>query len=92
MYDDFMRTTLTLDPDVAELVRQSCLSGKLSQKAVINDALRKGLGSGFGKAENPRFKVRPISSPFRSGLDTSRLNQLVDELEAEAFLAKQADQ
>lgn len=38
-----MRTTLTLDDDVAALLERVCKRRKLSQKAVINEALRSGL-------------------------------------------------
>ncbi|MEO8680396.1 MAG: hypothetical protein ABI665_15195 [Vicinamibacterales bacterium] len=38
-----MRTTLTLDPDVAQLLRKAVASGKNSFKDVVNQALRIGL-------------------------------------------------
>jgi hypothetical protein len=41
-----MRTTLTLDPDVAVLVERARESTKSSLKEVVNQALRKGLGKG----------------------------------------------
>jgi hypothetical protein len=79
-----MRTTLTLDPDVAERLRQETASGRRSFKEVVNERLR----AGFGMArKHPRrkFRVTPHSSPYRPGVDPARLNQLVDELEAEEF-------
>jgi hypothetical protein len=33
----------------------------------------------------PPFRVEPMSSAFRSGVDVFRLNQLNDQLEAEDF-------
>lgn len=81
-----MRTTVTLDPDVAEKIRQAGLSGNRTQKQIINDALRRGLQSG-GRAPKPKpFSVKPFNSPFRPGIDTGKLNQLVDELEVESQL------
>ncbi|MFP4282079.1 MAG: CopG family transcriptional regulator [Opitutales bacterium] len=81
-----MRTTLTLDPDVAEQIRKAGLSGKRSQKEIINDALRRGLRSDSGGAQPKPFRVKTFASPFRAGIDTTKLNQLVDELEIEAQL------
>lgn len=83
-----MRTTLTLDPDVAERIRQEGRSGKRSQKQIINEALRRGLGcEGELPAAEP-FKVKPFRSAFRAGIDLGKLNQLVDELEVEAQTQK----
>lgn len=81
-----MRTTLTLDPDVAERIRQETLSGKRSLKAVVNEGLRRGL-SDAPLAPQPRFEVVPHSSPYQAGVDRGKLTQLVDELEAEAFVS-----
>ena len=85
-----MRTTITLEPDVAERIRQACLSGKRSQKAVINEALRRGLGVREAEKLVKPFRVRPIDSAFRSGIDIMKLNQLADELEVESGIARES--
>lgn len=77
-----MRTTLTLDPDVAERIRRETASGKRSLKEVVNEALRRGL-SGGPPAPRKRFRVKPHSSAYQPGLDREKLGQLADELEAE---------
>jgi hypothetical protein len=38
-----MRTTLTLDPDVAAMLKKAVARGDRSFKEAVNDALRKGL-------------------------------------------------
>ncbi len=38
-----MRTTITLEPDVEELVRQSMRARRLTFKAPVNEAIRAGL-------------------------------------------------
>ena len=77
-----MRTTLTLDPDVAERLRQEVRRTGKGLKALVNEALRHGLGLA-GKSRRPsRFVVRPHAFGFRPGIDLDRVNQLVDELEA----------
>ncbi len=52
-----------------------------SFKAVVNDAIRLGLGLTRRRPRGPRFTVEPHAFGLRPGLDPDRLNQLVDELE-----------
>jgi hypothetical protein len=81
-----MRTTLTLDAEVAERVRREQRRTGRSFKAVINDALRVGLAlQEKGTDRLPRYRVRPHRcGAFRPGIDPLRLNQLYDEIEAGA--------
>ena len=83
-----MRTTLTIDPEIAERIKQEVALGKRPLKAVVNDALRKGLGLEPVK-RSKAYRIKPHSSGLVAGVDPGRLNQLVDELEAGEFLAKQ---
>jgi hypothetical protein len=78
-----MRTTLTLEQDVAEGVRSEMRRSGKGLKAVVNRALRLGLGLAGKPVRPPRFEVRPHAFGFKPGVDLDRLNQLVDELEAE---------
>lgn len=78
-----MRTTLTIEPDVEQLIQREMRRTERSMKAVVNDALRLGLGMRGKPPRPPRFKVEPHAFGFKAGIDTDRLNQLVDELEAE---------
>jgi hypothetical protein len=82
-----MRTTLTLEPDVAQQIRRRIARQKGTLKQVVNEALRVGL-SATEKEHNVRFKVEPHSFQFKPGIDTNKLNQLLDDLEAEEFLKK----
>lgn len=85
-----MRTTLTLDRDVAQgLEREMRRTGK-GLKAVINEALRRSFGLGGKAPRPPRFEVRPHAFGVKPGLDLDRMNQLVDELEAEELARKAA--
>ena len=78
-----MRTTLTIDSDVAERIRQETRTGKRSLKDVINDRLRAGFGM-QPRVDQPPFTVEPHSSSYQPGVDTGKLNQFLDELEADA--------
>ena len=83
-----MRTTLTLEPDVARRLHQEIRRTGKGMKAVVNEALRSGLGLSETRVKPPPFEVRPHSFGFKPGVDRDRLNQLVDELEAEEFARK----
>jgi hypothetical protein len=81
-----MRITVILEPDVAQCLKARMTERKLSLEQVVNEALRAGLA----RARSPRdvkSSVDPHSCQFRAGIDLDKLNQLVDELEAEATLA-----
>ena len=80
-----MRTTLTVDPDVEQFLQREMRRTNRSMKAVVNDALRIGLGMRGKSARVPPFKVESHAFGFKPGIDTDRLNQLVDEMEADEF-------
>ena len=82
-----MRTTLTIEPDVAERLNQELANGDATLKQVVNERLRLGFGLKRSKGKRP-YKVKAHHSAYRPGVDRKKLNQLVDELEAEAVLAK----
>ena len=52
-----MRTTLTIDPDVEQLLRREMRRTNRSMKAVVNDALRVGLGTRGKPPRAPLFRV-----------------------------------
>ena len=56
--DDFMRTTLTIEPDVEQLLQQEMRCTDRSMKAVVNDALRRGLSARSKPPKLPRFKFQ----------------------------------
>ena len=85
-----MRTTLIVDPDVEQLLQQEMRRTNRSMNAVVNDALRIGLGMRSKPPRMPPFKVESHAFNFKLGTDTDGLNQLVDEMEADEFARKQA--
>jgi hypothetical protein len=85
-----MRTTVTLDPDVEELLRAAAERGRTSFKQVLNEAVRRGLrGAGRGPAEP--FTVEAKAMGLRSGIDPAKLRDLDDELEIREFLRKRRE-
>ncbi len=77
-----MRTTLTLERDVAERLQKEMRRTGKGLKALVNDALRRGLRMAGQPLRPPPFKVQPQAFGVRPGIDLDRMNQLVDELEA----------
>jgi hypothetical protein len=91
-HDASVRTTLTLDPDVARLLDEEVHRQRRPLKQVVNDALRRGLAPQPGPARRRRFRVRAHATRLRPGIDITSLNRLVDELEDDAVIAKMAKQ
>jgi hypothetical protein len=86
-----MRTTLTLDDDVAHRLSELSRLTGASFKQVVNETLRAGLQGAEKPAPSlPPFRVTPKAAGFRSGVDVRRLNQLNDELEGDRLLDKLA--
>ncbi|MCE7873349.1 hypothetical protein DYH09_23645 [bacterium CPR1] len=84
-HDASMRTTVTLDPDVAEKLKGYAHREKLSFKQALNELIRRGLRAQQEPSRRTRFKVKPHHGGFRPGIDPGRLNQLLDELEVQDF-------
>lgn len=79
-----MRTTLTLDPDVARLLQEQARRQRRPFKDVVNQAIRRGLAPTASAKLAGRFRVRPHKTTLRPGIDPAALNRIVDELEDEA--------
>lgn len=82
-----MRTTVTLEQDLADKLKEYARRRRASFKVALNTVLRRGLAA-QETAPSPRrrFTVEPHSSRLRPGVDPGKLNQIVDRLEAEDFV------
>jgi hypothetical protein len=88
-HDAPMRTTVTLEPDIAASLKEFAHRSRTTFKAALNTVLRRGLAAQVPDAKRGRrFVVEPHDGRFKPGLDLARLNQLTDQLETEAFVAK----
>ena len=74
-----------MDDDVAEKLREQARLQDRSFKQVVNDALRRGMSPEIREDSRPEYRVAPNHSALAPGIDALRLNQINDELEAEAF-------
>jgi hypothetical protein len=82
-----MRTTLTLETDLAKQLKELAHLQRRSFKQVVDETLRAGLGRAAKPKAAKRFRVTPKHCGFRPGVD-AKLNQLADDLEAEAAFGK----
>jgi predicted transcriptional regulator len=64
-----MRTTVTLDPDVVAALRRAARERGTSFKAVLNDAVRRGLG---GELTRRRYRTPSRDMGLRSGFDVDK--------------------
>jgi hypothetical protein len=80
-----MRTTLTLDADVARLIDAAVHRERRPMKQVVNDALRRALGPAVPPDTQP-FRLTPHESAVRPGFDLAGFNRLADDLEDEQLL------
>ena len=80
-----MRTTLTLDDDVADFLKEQSQLHNKPFKQVVNEVLRRGMTPGVKGPEPPGFQIVPHRSSLFPGVDPRKLNQLNDQLEAEDF-------
>lgn len=71
-----MRTTVTLDPDVAALLRRQMQERGLSLKTALNEAVRSGLRGRDGRAV-----VTPVFSMGQPAIPLDRALTIAGEIE-----------
>ena len=81
-----MRTTLTLDPDVADRLRVLARERGLPFTQVVNAVIRRGLYEGPGASTAFRVEARPLG--HRPGVDLDRALDLAARLEDEETVRK----
>ena len=80
-----MRTTLTLDPDVAAQLQELACQRGVSFKEIVNSTLRRGLHA--GRDPQPyRVRARPMG--LRPGYSLDKASQLAADLEDEELIRK----
>jgi hypothetical protein len=76
-----VRTTLTIDDDIAVLVEQEVRRTGESFKGTVNRLLRRGLTSKDTNAEQVPFEVTPLFMGVRPGQNYDNIEALIEELE-----------
>jgi hypothetical protein len=80
------RTTVTLDPDVAEQLKTLARRRNLSFKEALNNAIREGLAAERGGSRPFHTPTWPMS--VRPGVDLTHALQMAADLEDEEIVRK----
>ena len=81
-----MRTTVTLNPDVAAKLKAVARERGISFKQALNSAVRAGLGG--GRRAKPAFKQYSQPMGLRPGFNLDKALQLAAALEDEEIARK----
>ena len=81
-----MRTTVTLEKDVEQMLRDAMHRSRKSFKETLNAAVRAGLGAKPVRTGASKFTIKARPLGLRSGIDAAGFNKLADDLEVHAFL------
>ncbi|HXG65255.1 MAG TPA: DUF2191 domain-containing protein [Blastocatellia bacterium] len=76
-----MRTTLTLDDDVAEKLMAEQHRRGCSFKEIVNEILRVGLNTRRELKKTGRFRVEPKAMGYRADLNFDNIQELLDQAE-----------
>lgn len=82
-----MRTTLTIDDDLMAQIEDLRRKKGLSFKGAVNYLLRAGIQFQAQPPKPKPHRTQPRKLGLRSGIDPTKLNQLIDELEADEFVS-----
>jgi len=78
-----MRSTLTLESDVAHQIQELVATSRKPFKTVVNDPLRQGLAAKSSKSRE-RFVQPTFALGWNDTLDPTGLNRLADQLALKA--------
>ncbi|MGH9188092.1 MAG: antitoxin [Acidimicrobiales bacterium] len=81
-----MRTTVTLDPDVAALLKKRMKERGMGFKQALNDALRSGLTE--PRKRSKPFRTRTFNMGFPPNVNLDKALQLAGQLEDEELIRK----
>jgi plasmid stability protein len=76
-----IRTTITLDDDVAERVKQQSRSHGKSFRETLNELLRAGLLAAETQPKRTKFRVKPFHSGYKPSLNLDCTEALLEYLE-----------
>ena len=76
-----MRTTLTLDDDVAAKLKAEARRAGRPFREVVNEALRRGLATRRGAHAQEQFKVKARNLGLRPGLSLDNVADLIEQVE-----------
>ena len=78
-----MRTTLTLDEDVAQRTKEIALKLKKPFKVILNEALRKGLVEVEKPMKYRKYRTNPHEMGLRDEFSIDNIQDLISQVEGE---------
>ena len=84
-HDVYMRTTLTLDPDVAAKAKKGAAKLGKSFKEVVNAALRIGLDQVLKPPAAKPYRTKPRPLGLRRGFSYDNVGELLARAEGEDY-------
>ncbi|MGB3863894.1 MAG: hypothetical protein WA915_17605 [Candidatus Aminicenantaceae bacterium] len=78
-----MRTTLTLDEDVAQRTKELAVKLKKPFKVVLNEALRKGLAEVEKPLKCRQYRTSPHAMGLRDEFSIDNIQDLISQVEGE---------
>jgi hypothetical protein len=76
-----MRTTLTLDDDVAAKLKAESRRAGRPFRDIVNDTLRRGLASRRATAQRQPFKIVARDLGLKAGLSLDNIWELIEQVE-----------
>lgn len=84
----YMRTTLSIDDDIARELREKAHQTGRPFKEIVNKALRAGLGNIDKPKQTRPYKCKAYSLGYPPSADLDHALQLADHLESEEIARK----
>ncbi len=85
-----MRTTLTVDNDIYDYLREQSRLHEKPFKQVVNETLRRGMSPAESEERRKPFKVKPVPGGFMPGVDPDNPKSFLNQLDDEYFAKKLA--
>ena len=83
-YDALMRTTITLDRDVAQAAKAATARLGKPFKHVVNQAMRIGLEH-MNTIKAKPYRTKPFNTKLRPGLSLDNIGELLAQVEGEDY-------
>ena len=82
-----MKTTMIIEQDVADTLKERAQAQNKSFERVVNEALRRDVLNGVvGERPRPEYRVKPIHSGFAPGADPRNPKKFLEDEEVERYL------
>ena len=84
------KATVEFDKDVADFLNEECRRQNKPIGQVVNEVVRQQIppDDASDKHREP-YRVQPFVGGFAPGVDPTKLNQLYDQMEIDAFIEKE---